>query len=97
MSEADAFAPAKPRGEVLLLADTFNRYFEPENLRAALRVLAAAGYRAVDAAHRGRPLCCGRTLLAAGMVDKARERGAAHADGARRRRCRSIGLEPPAC
>ena len=39
-------APANPRGEVLLLADTFNRYFEPENLRAALRVLAAAGYSA---------------------------------------------------
>jgi Fe-S oxidoreductase len=57
---------------VLLLADTFNRYFEPENLRAALRVLAAAGYRAVLPPHRGRPLCCGRTYLAAGMLDQAR-------------------------
>ena len=71
--EADALAPAHPRGEVLLLADTFNRYFEPENLRAALRVLAAAGYRAVLPPHRGRPLCCGRTFLAAGMLDHARE------------------------
>src|SRR5271165_1187988 len=71
-AEADALAPAQPRGEVLLLADTFNRYFEPENLRAALRVLAAAGYRARVPVTRGRPLCCGRTLLAAGMVDKAR-------------------------
>ncbi len=70
--EASAFAPAHPRGEVLLLADTFNRYFEPENLRAALRVLAAAGYRAVLPPHRGRPLCCGRTFLAAGMLDHAR-------------------------
>jgi FAD/FMN-containing dehydrogenase/Fe-S oxidoreductase len=70
--EANAFAPTRPRGEVLLLADTFNRYFEPENLRAALRVLAAAGYRAVLPPHRGRPLCCGRTFLAAGMLDQAR-------------------------
>jgi FAD/FMN-containing dehydrogenase/Fe-S oxidoreductase len=72
-AEADALAPAKPRGEVLLLADTFNRWFEPENLRAALRVLAAAGYRAIMPERRGRPLCCGRTWLAAGMLDKARE------------------------
>ena len=63
---------AHPRGEVVLLADTFNRYFEPENLRAALRVLAAAGYRAVLPPHRGRPLCCGRTFLAAGMLEQAR-------------------------
>ena len=30
--------------EVVLFADTFNRYFEPENLEAALGVLTAAGY-----------------------------------------------------
>ncbi|HUN40127.1 MAG TPA: FAD-linked oxidase C-terminal domain-containing protein [Acetobacteraceae bacterium] len=71
-AEAEALAPANPRGEVLLLADTFNRYFEPENLRAAVRVLAAAGYRAVMPQRRGRPLCCGRTFLAAGMLDHAR-------------------------
>jgi FAD/FMN-containing dehydrogenase/Fe-S oxidoreductase len=71
--EAEALAPASPRGEVILLADTFNRYFEPENLRAALRVLAAAGYKAVLPPTRGRPLCCGRTWLAAGMIDKARQ------------------------
>jgi Fe-S oxidoreductase len=70
--EAAAAAPASPRGEVYLLADTFNRYFEPENLRAALKVLAACGYRAVIPSTGGRPLCCGRTWLAAGMVDKAR-------------------------
>jgi FAD/FMN-containing dehydrogenase/Fe-S oxidoreductase len=64
---------AAPRGEVYLLADTFNRYFEPENLRAALKVLAAAGYRAMVPKTGGRPLCCGRTWLAAGQVDKARE------------------------
>ncbi len=72
-AEADALAPARPRGEVLLLADTFNRWFEPENLRAALRVLAASGYRAIMPPRRGRPLCCGRTWLAAGLLDRARE------------------------
>ena len=59
-------------GDVLLLADTFNRYFEPDNLRAALRVLRAAGFRPVIAGDGGRPLCCGRTYLSAGMVDRAR-------------------------
>jgi len=61
-------------GEIVLLVDTFNNYFEPDNARAALKVLRAAGYvvhlpRAVDSA---RPLCCGRTFLAAGLVDEAR-------------------------
>ncbi len=74
--EAAAAAPASPRGEVYLLADTFNRYFEPENLRAALKVLAASGYRAVIPKTAGRPLCCGRTWLAVGMVDKARTEAA---------------------
>ena len=60
--------------EVVLLIDTFNRYFEPENALAALAVLQAAGYtvRLPLAADGGRPLCCGRTYLAAGLVDEAR-------------------------
>jgi Fe-S oxidoreductase len=59
---------------VVLLADTFNTYFEPENVEAALAVLAAAGYEIILAAppNGGRPLCCGRTFLAAGLVDEAR-------------------------
>ena len=61
-------------GEVVLFVDTFSNYFEPENARAALAVLDRAGYgvhiaRAEDG---GRPLCCGRTFLAAGMVEEAR-------------------------
>jgi FAD/FMN-containing dehydrogenase/Fe-S oxidoreductase len=61
--------------EVALFVDTFNRWFEPENARAAERVLTRAGYRVVDPAplSSGRPLCCGRTFLAAGLVDEARE------------------------
>jgi FAD/FMN-containing dehydrogenase/Fe-S oxidoreductase len=91
--EAAAAAPAAPRREVYLFADTFNRYFEPENLRAALKVLAAAGYRAIVPNTGGRPLCCGRTWLAVGMVEKARD------EAARTMRYLSnelpiIGLEP---
>jgi Fe-S oxidoreductase len=61
-------------GEVVLFADTFNNWFEPDNLRAARNVLQAAGYRVEVArpADGGRPLCCGRTFLAVGMVDEAR-------------------------
>ncbi len=60
--------------EVVVLADTFNNYFEPENLQAACEVLEAAGY-CVHIARPGagaRPLCCGRTFLAAGQVEEAR-------------------------
>jgi FAD/FMN-containing dehydrogenase/Fe-S oxidoreductase len=59
--------------EVVLLVDTFNRYFEPENARAAERVLNRAGYRVISPdPPSGRPLCCGRTFLSAGLVDEAR-------------------------
>ncbi len=60
--------------EVVLLVDTFNTYFEPENARAALAVLEAAGYRVrlPRARDGGRPLCCGRTFLAVGLVEQAR-------------------------
>ena len=58
--------------QVILFTDTFNRWMEPEIPRAALRVLTRAGYQVITAALSGRPLCCGRTYLAAGMIDKAR-------------------------
>jgi FAD/FMN-containing dehydrogenase/Fe-S oxidoreductase len=60
--------------EVVLFADTFNRYFEPENIEAALRVLAAAGYRVhlPRPLAGSRPLCCGRTFLSVGLVAQAR-------------------------
>jgi FAD/FMN-containing dehydrogenase/Fe-S oxidoreductase len=57
-----------PDGDVVLFVDTFNRYFEPENARAALKVLEAAGHRV----HAPRGLCCGRTFLSVGLVDEAR-------------------------
>ena len=61
--------------EVVLFADTFNTWFEPENARGAVRVLEAAGFRVHAAAPppgERRPLCCGRTFLAAGLVEEAR-------------------------
>jgi FAD/FMN-containing dehydrogenase/Fe-S oxidoreductase len=60
--------------DVILFADTFNRYFERENLDAAFAVLTAADYRVHFAAPPGggRPLCCGRTFLAVGKVEEAR-------------------------
>jgi Fe-S oxidoreductase len=69
----DSAAVAGKR-EVVLFIDTFTNYFEPENARAALKVLQAAGYTVhiPRAKNESRPLCCGRTFLATGMVDKAR-------------------------
>ncbi len=60
--------------EVVLFADTFNRYFERENIDAALVVLNAAGYRVhlAQPSDGGRPLCCGRTFLSIGKTDEAR-------------------------
>jgi FAD/FMN-containing dehydrogenase/Fe-S oxidoreductase len=65
---------ARGERQVVLFVDTFSRWFEPENARAALEVLTAAGYavQTLDAAQGSAPLCCGRTLLAAGLVDDAR-------------------------
>ncbi|HEU4617568.1 MAG TPA: heterodisulfide reductase-related iron-sulfur binding cluster, partial [Gammaproteobacteria bacterium] len=74
--QAEASAASPGNREVVLFADTFNTYFEPENLRAAVKVLEAGGYRVAVAAPPpgggSRPLCCGRTYLAAGMIDEAR-------------------------
>ncbi|HMJ50077.1 MAG TPA: FAD-linked oxidase C-terminal domain-containing protein, partial [Burkholderiales bacterium] len=75
---AKAKSPAAPKNEskeVLLFVDTFNNYFEPANAVAAKRVLEALGYGVHLSCEKklsSRPLCCGRTFLAAGLVDEAK-------------------------
>ena len=59
-----------------LFADTFNRYFEPDNLSAAVNVLSKLGYDVEilqpKPADGRRPLCCGRTFLSSGLVSEAK-------------------------
>jgi len=86
-------------GEVVLLVDTFNRYYEPENARAAQAVLAAAGYQVqlVQPLDGGHPLCSGRTFLSAGLVDEARVEARRMLDALKpyvERGVPVIGLEP---
>ncbi len=96
----DRTRPNRGRGrEVLVFVDTFNRWFEPENARAAMRVLQAAGYKATAAQPlpRGRPLCCGRTFLAAGMVEEAKAEARRTLEALRpyaERGVPIVGLEP---
>jgi Fe-S oxidoreductase len=97
-----AARPEEVRGDgldLVLFADTFNRTFERENLQATERVLAAAGYRLhrVEPEGGGRPLCCGRTYLSAGLVDEARREARRTLDALApyvARGARVVGLEP---
>jgi len=68
-------ALAAPKA-VVLFVDTFNGSFETENVMAALKVLQAGGYAVHVARKAGGHLCCGRTLMAAGMAAEARTRAA---------------------
>jgi Fe-S oxidoreductase len=98
--EPGPFIAGRGAREVAFFADTFNRYFEPENIAAALAVLAAAGYGVhLPAPPEGnrRPLCCGRTFLAVGLVDEARreaERCVAAFAPLLARGIAIVGLEP---
>ncbi len=88
-----------PNGTVALFADTFNRSFEPANLRAAAAVLNAAGYAAIAFAddNAEKPLCCGRTYYDAGYIEEARREAArltAAAEAFAERGIPVIGLEP---
>ncbi len=57
-----------PTRSVVLYADTFNRFLEPEVAHAAHDVLTAAGFEVVVPPYR----CCGRTYLSKGLVGHAR-------------------------
>ncbi|WP_455288023.1 FAD-binding and (Fe-S)-binding domain-containing protein [Cupriavidus necator] len=94
-----ARTPAHGDGrEVLLFVDTFNNYMEAQNASAAQQVLEAAGYTVHFNVRPGeRPLCCGRTFLAAGLVDEARAEARRTLDALRPwldRGVPVVGLEP---
>lgn len=61
---------------VILFVDTFNGFFESDNAIAAVKLLHAAGYKVHVATKQegSGHLCCGRTYLASGMVDLARQK-----------------------
>ena len=65
--------PAGP--EVVLLADTFNTYFEPQVLRDGLALLEFSGRQVIVPASNksSQRLCCGRTLLSSGLIDEAKQ------------------------
>ncbi|HEX5169376.1 MAG TPA: FAD-linked oxidase C-terminal domain-containing protein [Cyclobacteriaceae bacterium] len=56
---------------IILWVDTFNNFFLPDTLKAALRVLTAAGF---DVVIPGKNLCCGRPLYDYGMLRTAKRR-----------------------
>ena len=58
----------KPK--VILWVDTWNNFFKPETLVAALEVLEVAGFQVIISQ---RVICCGRPLYDFGMLDKAKE------------------------
>lgn len=96
-SDSEVTPDAAP--QAVLFVDSFNRYFEPENLRSAVRVLQRGGISldVVKAGNGGKPLCCGRTFLSVGLVDKAREEAQRLVDALlpfAERGLPIIGLEP---
>ncbi|HUZ60859.1 MAG TPA: FAD-binding and (Fe-S)-binding domain-containing protein [Hanamia sp.] len=58
----------KPK--VILWVDTWNNFFKPETLVAALEVLEVAGFQVIISQ---RVICCGRPLYDFGMLDKAKD------------------------
>jgi len=97
-SSTSASATPKPGREVVLFIDTFSHYFAHANARAATNVLEAGGYTVhTHVPGSGRPLCCGRTFLAAGMVAQARDEARRTLDALLpyvRRGVAIVGLEP---
>ncbi|HKB83932.1 MAG TPA: FAD-linked oxidase C-terminal domain-containing protein [Burkholderiales bacterium] len=99
VSPVGSAIPGASERAVVLFVDTFSRWFEPDNARAAQAVLEAAGYRVEFAApaDNGRPLCCGRTFLAAGLVEEAMIEAQRMLDALRpyvERGVAIVGLEP---
>jgi FAD/FMN-containing dehydrogenase/Fe-S oxidoreductase len=62
---------ASGRGAVVLIADTFTNFNEPETGIAAVRLLEAFGYRVQVPEVR----CCGRPMISKGLLAEAKEHG----------------------
>ena len=66
----------KSQNKIILLADTFNINFEIKNIMYAIKVLNKFGFEAIipsfDDSNLSRPLCCGRTYISYGQMDKAK-------------------------
>ena len=69
-AEAPSGASGAKAGPVLLWADTFTNYFQPEIAEAAYQVLSDAGFTVKILQ---RHVCCGRPLYDFGMLDKAKQ------------------------
>ena len=63
--------------KVILFADTFNINFENQNLIYSIKVLNKFGYQVIIPSFGkdklNRPLCCGRTYISYGQLNKASE------------------------
>ena len=57
---------------VIVFPDSFNRFHEPENIRAAIRVLKKLGFSPFLPKINNKNLCCGRTFLTYGLIDKTK-------------------------
>ena len=64
---------ASAKTNVALFADTFNNYYEPEQLTDAVRVLERCGAEVTVAPQ----VCCGRPLISKGFLDAAARQAAA--------------------
>ena len=96
-SRDEVLAAAKP---VVLFVDTFNGTFEAGNVLDAVKVLQAGGYTVHVASKNkadGKHLCCGRTFMANGMLDKAKAKATELIDALQpfaQRGIAIVGLEP---
>lgn len=94
---APAIEPQTDKPPVILFGDTFNRSFETKNLYAAREVLESMGYEVIEPKPDNRSVCCGRTFLAAGLVDQAKKEAARFVETVMpwvRRGIPVVGLEP---
>ncbi|MBI4537710.1 MAG: anaerobic glycerol-3-phosphate dehydrogenase subunit C [candidate division NC10 bacterium] len=71
-SKRNGGRPQAPRGQVVLLDDTYMRYNYPQIGKAAVKVLEAAGFEVILAERK----CCGRPLISKGLIRQAKANAA---------------------